>query len=243
MRGDRLERSGRGDRPLRQSLCRPVHPRSGRGADLHAGQVAVVGEWPAPPAMSASPAAPAIRAGAGAAMPAANGTPSSRRRRRRARPRASRPDAAARSISSRWKARARRPSAARAAIAEFDRVVGGGLVKGSALLIGGDPGIGKSTLVLQVAAALGRFAGGRRDDLHLRRGVDRAGPAARPAAGPGPGAGPAGGRHLAARYRRDAGQPASRPSWSSSIPSRPCMSTISIRRPARWPRSAPRRPS
>ena len=42
------------------------------------------------------------------------------------------------------------------AIAEFDRVVGGGLVKGSALLIGGDPGIGKSTLVLQVAAALGR---------------------------------------------------------------------------------------
>jgi DNA repair protein RadA/Sms len=42
------------------------------------------------------------------------------------------------------------------AIGEFDRVVGGGLVKGSALLIGGDPGIGKSTLVLQVAAALGR---------------------------------------------------------------------------------------
>jgi len=40
-------------------------------------------------------------------------------------------------------------------IAEFDRVVGGGLVRGSALLIGGDPGIGKSTLVLQLAAALG----------------------------------------------------------------------------------------
>jgi DNA repair protein RadA/Sms len=47
-------------------------------------------------------------------------------------------------------------------IAEFDRVVGGGLVRGSALLIGGDPGIGKSTLVLQAAAALGRLgaAGG-----------------------------------------------------------------------------------
>jgi DNA repair protein RadA/Sms len=44
-------------------------------------------------------------------------------------------------------------------IAEFDRVVGGGIVNGSALLIGGDPGIGKSTLVLQVAAALGRSAG------------------------------------------------------------------------------------
>ena len=39
-------------------------------------------------------------------------------------------------------------------IAEFDRVAGGGLVPGSALLVGGDPGIGKSTLVLQVAAAL-----------------------------------------------------------------------------------------
>jgi DNA repair protein RadA/Sms len=40
------------------------------------------------------------------------------------------------------------------AIAEFDRVTGGGLVRGSTLLVGGDPGIGKSTLLLQVAAAL-----------------------------------------------------------------------------------------
>jgi DNA repair protein RadA/Sms len=39
-------------------------------------------------------------------------------------------------------------------IAEFDRVTGGGLVPGSAVLIGGDPGIGKSTLLLQVAARL-----------------------------------------------------------------------------------------
>jgi DNA repair protein RadA/Sms len=39
-------------------------------------------------------------------------------------------------------------------IAEFDRVLGGGLVPGSAVLIGGDPGIGKSTLLLQAAAAL-----------------------------------------------------------------------------------------
>ena len=36
---------------------------------------------------------------------------------------------------------------------EFDRVTGGGLVPGSALLIGGDPGVGKSTLVLQALAA------------------------------------------------------------------------------------------
>lgn len=39
-------------------------------------------------------------------------------------------------------------------IAEFDRVTGGGLVTGSALLIGGDPGIGKSTLLLQVVCKL-----------------------------------------------------------------------------------------
>ena len=39
-------------------------------------------------------------------------------------------------------------------IGEFDRVCGGGLVAGSALLVGGDPGIGKSTLLLQVVAGL-----------------------------------------------------------------------------------------
>ncbi len=39
-------------------------------------------------------------------------------------------------------------------IGEFDRVAGGGLVPGSALLIGGDPGIGKSTLLLQAVAGL-----------------------------------------------------------------------------------------
>ena len=39
-------------------------------------------------------------------------------------------------------------------IAEFDRVTGGGLVPGAAILIGGDPGIGKSTLLLQAVCAL-----------------------------------------------------------------------------------------
>ncbi|SLN47992.1 DNA repair protein RadA [Roseisalinus antarcticus] len=42
-------------------------------------------------------------------------------------------------------------------VAELDRVLGGGLVSASALLVGGDPGIGKSTLLLQAAA---RFARG-----------------------------------------------------------------------------------
>jgi len=41
-------------------------------------------------------------------------------------------------------------------IAELDRVLGGGLVPASAVLVGGDPGIGKSTLLLQAAASLAR---------------------------------------------------------------------------------------
>jgi len=45
----------------------------------------------------------------------------------------------------------RRPSG----VAEFDRVCGGGLVPGSTILIAGDPGIGKSTLLLQISGALG----------------------------------------------------------------------------------------
>jgi DNA repair protein RadA/Sms len=41
-------------------------------------------------------------------------------------------------------------------MAEFDRVLGGGLVAASAILVGGDPGIGKSTLLLQATAAFAR---------------------------------------------------------------------------------------
>jgi DNA repair protein RadA/Sms len=41
-------------------------------------------------------------------------------------------------------------------ISELDRATGGGFVRGSAVLIGGDPGIGKSTLLMQAAAALSR---------------------------------------------------------------------------------------
>ena len=44
-------------------------------------------------------------------------------------------------------------------ISELDRVLGGGLVPGTLVLIGGDPGIGKSTLVLQAAAALAGVKG------------------------------------------------------------------------------------
>ncbi len=41
-------------------------------------------------------------------------------------------------------------------ITEFDRVMGGGIVAGSLILVGGDPGIGKSTLLLQVLDRLGK---------------------------------------------------------------------------------------
>ena len=50
---------------------------------------------------------------------------------------------------------ARRPTG----VAEFDRVCGGGLVPGSALLVGGDPGVGKSTLILQALASYARRGG------------------------------------------------------------------------------------
>jgi DNA repair protein RadA/Sms len=45
-------------------------------------------------------------------------------------------------------------------IGELDRVLGGGLVPGSLVLLGGEPGIGKSTLLLQAAAGLVRASGG-----------------------------------------------------------------------------------
>ncbi|MBF8286328.1 MAG: repair protein RadA [Dehalococcoidia bacterium] len=52
---------------------------------------------------------------------------------------------------------------------EFDRVLGGGVVAGSLALIGGDPGIGKSTLLLQVASLVAGVNGGRVRPEHSRR--------------------------------------------------------------------------
>ena len=48
------------------------------------------------------------------------------------------------------------PPRASSGIGELDRVLGGGLVPASAILVGGDPGIGKSTLLLQAAASFAR---------------------------------------------------------------------------------------
>ncbi len=64
---------------------------------------------------------------------------------------------------------------------EFDFVLGGGLVPGSVVLVGGEPGIGKSTLLLQVAARLeeqGRstlYASGEESALQVRLRADRLG--------------------------------------------------------------------
>ena len=44
-------------------------------------------------------------------------------------------------------------------ISEFNRVLGGGIVPGSLILIGGEPGIGKSTLLLQASAVIAKVHG------------------------------------------------------------------------------------
>ena len=73
-------------------------------------------------------------------------------------------------------------------LAELDRVTGGGIVPGSALLIGGEPGIGKSTLLLQVAAAMamaGRrtlYFTGEEAATQVRLRAERLGLAAAPVA-------------------------------------------------------------
>jgi DNA repair protein RadA/Sms len=57
------------------------------------------------------------------------------------------------------KAKGEEPARRATGVAEFDRVTGGGLVPGSALLVGGDPGVGKSTLILQALASYASHGG------------------------------------------------------------------------------------
>ena len=75
-------------------------------------------------------------------------------------------------------------------IAELDRVTGGGFVRGSVLLVGGDPGIGKSTLLIQAAAAIARaghravYISGEEAVAQVRLRADRLGLAAPPSSWP-----------------------------------------------------------
>ena len=63
----------------------------------------------------------------------------------------------------------------RTGIRELDRVLGGGIVPGSLVLVGGDPGIGKSTLLLQVCQ---RLADQKKSIVYFRRGIPGADQAA-----------------------------------------------------------------
>ncbi len=63
---------------------------------------------------------------------------------------------------------------------ELDRVLGGGIVRGGLMLIGGDPGIGKSTLLLQICAHLGQnhkilYISGEESEGQLKLRADRLG--------------------------------------------------------------------
>ena len=132
-----------------------------------------------------------------------DGPPIRRRRRRRCSPARRRADA------DRRRRRARRRPAA-TGIGELDRVLGGGLVPGSVTLLGGEPGIGKSTLLL--AAARRPWPGAHA--VRQRRGERPAGAAAR----------------RAARRRRDpsCGCSPRRRCRTSSPPSTRCSPTLVV---------------
>ena len=75
----------------------------------------------------------------------------------------------------------RQPPRLASGMAELDRVSGGGFVQGSVLLVGGDPGIGKSTLLIQAAATLARaghrsvYVSGEEAVAQVRLRADRLG--------------------------------------------------------------------
>lgn len=65
-------------------------------------------------------------------------------------------------------------------VSELDRVLGGGIVRGGLMLIGGDPGIGKSTLLLQICQYLGRdmkilYVSGEESERQIKLRADRLG--------------------------------------------------------------------
>ncbi|MEJ7704904.1 MAG: AAA family ATPase [Geodermatophilaceae bacterium] len=112
-------------------------------------------------------------------------------------------------------------------VEELDRVLGGGLVPGAVVLLAGEPGVGKSTLLLEVAArvaAAGRPAGADR----LRRGVRRR----------RSGCGPSAPVHCTSGCSSPR-RPTSARSWRTSTRCGPaCSSSTRCRRSPRPPRTA-----
>ena len=117
--------------------------------------------------------------GSGAAASARPGARSSRRPRPRSRVQAGPVTApgAARSARCRSRTRLSRTSG----VPELDRVLGGGLVPGAAILLAGEPGVGKSTLLLEVAAQTARqrhrvlYVTGEESAAQVRMRADRTG--------------------------------------------------------------------
>ena len=188
--------------------------------------------WPDPThSTSARAAARSTPSGPGAATPAASGTRSPRRARRSRCPRACAPARRSGSSWSGWRAplpdrRAcppRSPSSIACSAAVWSH--------GSTVLIGGDPGIGKSTLVLQAAAALARagaevaYVSGEESIDQIRLRAARLGVSGR--------AGPGDRGDLGARRPRHVRSGACAAAAGDRTRSRRCTSTASRRRPAR----------
>ena len=118
-------------------------------------------------------------------------------------------------------------------IGELDRVLGGGLVEGSVVLLGGDPGIGKSTILLQCMTLISQ----QRDALYV---TGEESPPTRSACVPD-------GSSFQVITCNCSALPVSRKFWQKRLPvnprlwlsirSRPYSATASSRRPVRSPRS------
>ena len=203
------------------SRAAPRRTRRGGGPTVTprlAHPVRTIGAWPRRRSViAASTADPPRPGGPGAARPVESGTPWWRRRSwgrwfgrwtpstcRRCRCRSASVDVS-------------EAAAIPTGVEEFDRVLSGGLVPGSVTLLGGEPGIGKSTLLLQVLAA--RAAAGHRvllvsaeESAHqVRLRAERLGPIPTGPADPGRH------RHRAVDQRRHRGRART---WWSSTPSR-----------------------
>ena len=135
-----------------------------RGAKRPILDLPSVTPWPAPrPSSSAPPAPPRRRAGWGSAPAAGSGTRCTEETRGKTAAAKPRAGGAVRPLRL-ADVQAQRYERLKTEIGELDRILGGGLVPGSLVLIGGSPGIGKSTLT---SMALGNLEGAGRRTLYV----------------------------------------------------------------------------